>query len=336
MIFQPARPDQVKSKPHDVFTVSNRPKGNPLFGLSMAPDGEAQKADKLMQRPDATSFSVGDHESRKAGNWKWSHVMRPRQNTMDYRKLLTLALVPSVLFLLLSLVSVALTTHYWIIGDWITPRGVRVVTDDFNERTQSYTIDETIVYFTENDTDATIVSGCLCLTAGVIAVIAWAELRKPGMDTLQAANKRRFWILAVVVTSLVGAVTALVSIILHYTNMGDDAFGCRSETLQMAGRFNTNKYCTREMAACNFLPEYLSKGDKDSAALGCAEAVTVKWLQIAMILLALVILSIYSMQAWLRRKTRPARMIAVEKEPMPLDSSDHFSSSERFPSRERF
>jgi hypothetical protein len=105
---------------------------------------------------------------------------------MEFRKLLTLAIVPSVLFFLLSLVSVALTTHYWIIGDWITPRGVKVQTNKFNDRTQSYTIDETIVYFTENDTDATIVSGCLCLTAAVVALIAWAQLRKPGMDTFDA------------------------------------------------------------------------------------------------------------------------------------------------------
>ncbi len=77
-----------------------------------------------------------------------------------------------------------------------------------------------------------------------------------------------------IVTTLVGATTALVSIILHYTNKGDDAFGCRSETLQMAGRFNTNKYCTREMAACNFLSQHLSGADKDSAALGCTEAVS--------------------------------------------------------------
>ena len=105
---------------------------------------------------------------------------------MEFRKLLTLAIVPSVLFFLLSLVSVALTTHYWIIGDWITPRGVKVQTSTFNDRTQSYTIDETIVYFTGNDTDATIVSGCLCLTAAVVALIAWAQLRKPGMDTFDA------------------------------------------------------------------------------------------------------------------------------------------------------
>ncbi|KAJ4333826.1 hypothetical protein N0V87_007302 [Didymella glomerata] len=254
---------------------------------------------------------------------------------MEFRKLLTLAIVPSVLFFLLSLVSVALTTHYWIIGDWITPRGVKVQTNKFNDRTQSYTIDETIVYFTENDTDATIVSGCLCLTAAVVALIAWAQLRKPGMDTFDATNKRRFWVLAVIVTSLVGAVTALVSIILHYTNKGDDAFGCRSETLQMAGKFNTNKYCTREVAACNFLPKYLSnKSDRASAGLGCAEAVTVKWIQIALILLSLVILALFSVQASLRRKTRPTRMAAAEKEPMPVDSSERFQSHEPF--RERF
>jgi hypothetical protein len=79
----------------------------------------------------------------------------------------------------------------------------------------------------------------------------------------------------VIVTSLVGAVTALVSIILHYTYKGDDVFGCSSETLQMSGKFNTNKFCTREAAACNFLPRYLTnKSDRDSAALGCAEAVS--------------------------------------------------------------
>lgn len=105
---------------------------------------------------------------------------------MEYRKVLTLSLAPSILFLLLSFVSVALTTHYWIIGDWITPRGVNVQTSTFNDRTQSYTIDETIVYFTESETDATIVSGCLCLTAAVVAVTAWVQLRKPDMDTQYA------------------------------------------------------------------------------------------------------------------------------------------------------
>lgn len=102
---------------------------------------------------------------------------------MEYRKLLTLALVPSILFFLLSLVSLALTTHYLILGDWVVPRGVKVQTSTFNDRTQSYAIDETIIYFTQSDTDTTIVSGCLCLTAAIVALIAYAQLRKPGMDT---------------------------------------------------------------------------------------------------------------------------------------------------------
>jgi hypothetical protein len=106
---------------------------------------------------------------------------------MHYEKTLRLALVPTIVFFLLSLVSVALTTHYWILGDWIVPRGVRVVTDDFNDRTQSYRTDFTIVYFIDKETDSTIASGCLCLSASIFALIAWSTLRKPGMDTQLAA-----------------------------------------------------------------------------------------------------------------------------------------------------
>jgi hypothetical protein len=106
---------------------------------------------------------------------------------MQYEKPLRLALVPSIVFLLLSLVSVALTTHYWILGDWIVPRGVRVTTSDFQDRTQSFRTDYTIVWFIDRETDATIASGCLCLSAAVMALIAWSTLRKPGMDTQLAA-----------------------------------------------------------------------------------------------------------------------------------------------------
>lgn len=53
-----ARPDQGKLKPLEVSTVSSRPKGNPLFDSSMAPDGKAQKADKQVRRLGMTSFAV--------------------------------------------------------------------------------------------------------------------------------------------------------------------------------------------------------------------------------------------------------------------------------------
>jgi hypothetical protein len=106
---------------------------------------------------------------------------------MQYEKTLRLALGPTIVFFLLSLVSVALTTHYWILGDWIVPRGVRIQTNEYNERTQTYRSDYTIVYFIDKETDVTIAAGCLCLSAAVMALIAWSTLRKPGMDTQLAA-----------------------------------------------------------------------------------------------------------------------------------------------------
>ncbi|KAF1922003.1 hypothetical protein BDU57DRAFT_584947 [Ampelomyces quisqualis] len=232
---------------------------------------------------------------------------------MHYEKTLRLALVPTIVFFLLSLVSVALTTHYWILGDWIVPRGVRVVTDDYNDRTQSYRTDFTIVYFIDKETDATIASGCLCLSASIFALIAWSTLRKPGMDTQPAAGKRRFWVLAVIVMTITSAAAALGSLVLHYAQMGDDDFGCKSETLMMTGKLNTNKQCTREMAACNFLPEYLKGGDRSNAAIACNETVVVKWLQLILVVNALVVFAIFALQARVRRKTRDTRMM----EPLP-------------------
>lgn len=106
---------------------------------------------------------------------------------MQYNKILGLALPPTILYLLLSIVSVALTTHYWILGDYMVPRGLRVTTNDFVDRTQSYRTDFTIVYFDDAETNATIASGVLCLAAAVFALIAWFALRGPGMDTQFAA-----------------------------------------------------------------------------------------------------------------------------------------------------
>jgi hypothetical protein len=108
-------------------------------------------------------------------------------NMMRYDTVLRLALVPSIIFLVISLVSVALTAHYWIIGDWIVPRAIKIVTGEWNERLQQYVTEDTIVYFTEADTDATIASGCLNLTAGIVALIAWSTLRKPNIGSQSAA-----------------------------------------------------------------------------------------------------------------------------------------------------
>lgn len=193
---------------------------------------------------------------------------------MGYEKLLRLALAPSILFFLLSLISVALTCHYWILGDWIVPRGVKVQTSTYNERLRQYEIDDTIVYFIDAVTDATIVSGCLNLTAAVLALIAASTLRKPDMDSQLAAGTRRFYIIAIVTTTVAGMGSALATFVLHYTKLGKNQYGCTAERLMMGGQLNTNMYCTREMAACKFQPKYLRAGDRSNAQIACNESVS--------------------------------------------------------------
>jgi lysylphosphatidylglycerol synthetase-like protein (DUF2156 family) len=167
---------------------------------------------------------------------------------MRYQTILGLALVPTTLLFLLSLISVVLTMHYWILGDWFLPRGVQVTTGIFDDRSQSYPTDYTIVYFQDRETDATIASGVLSLSAAVVALIAWIVLRKSAMDAhiftvsdvhypafalwlMAVQNKRRFWVLAVVVMTISSAIAALASLVQHYTKKGSDEYGCSTETL---------------------------------------------------------------------------------------------------------
>jgi hypothetical protein len=135
--------------------------------------------------------------------------------------------------------------------------------------------------------------------------------------------------LSVIVTTIAGAATALSAVVLHYTKRGDDQWGCTSERLMMSGTMNTNIYCTREMATCNYQPGFIPKGDRENASVACIETVsyhnpsqhdlltspqvTVKWLQIIMIINALILLVTFSLQAHLRRKSREARL----NEPVP-------------------
>jgi len=139
-----------------------------------------------------------------------------------------------------------MTVHYWILGDWFIPRDVSVKTD-VDQRTQAFRTDSTVVYFQDKDTDATIASGVLGLAASIVALIAWSYLRDPALDSQSAAvgdallnlklaliaiqNKRRSWILSIMTMTVSSASAALASLILHTTEVGDDEFGCWSETL---------------------------------------------------------------------------------------------------------
>lgn len=74
--------------------------------------------------------------------------------------------------------------------------------------------------------------------------------------------------------TVTGAAAALASIALHFTQKGNDQYGCSSERLMMGGKMNTNIYCTREMAACNFQPKYLKGTDRSNATVACNETVS--------------------------------------------------------------
>jgi hypothetical protein len=71
-----------------------------------------------------------------------------------------------------------------------------------------------------------------------------------------------------------GAAAALAALVLHFTEKGNDQYGCNSERLATSGAMNTNLYCTREVAACDFLPKYISKADRGNANIACNEAVS--------------------------------------------------------------
>jgi hypothetical protein len=103
-----------------------------------------------------------------------------------------------------------------------------------------------------------------------VYVFATAAVYLP-TDKLQTT--RRFWVLAVVVTTMAGFCSSTAAVALHYIKRDDSEFGCKLETLNMLGSFNTNAYCTREMAFCNFLPRYMSAGERDTAGLACNETV---------------------------------------------------------------
>jgi hypothetical protein len=42
----------------------------------------------------------------------------------------------------------------------------------------------------------------------------------------------------------------------------------------MSGKMNTNQYCTREMAACNYQPGFVPREDRENTSIACSEAVS--------------------------------------------------------------
>lgn len=99
---------------------------------------------------------------------------------MDYKKIHKLSLILAVLYLILSLLSIILTAHYWILDDWVMGKWLPVPSQ-FKEK-DKFPIDDVIVDFTEPCTNATIVSGCLGLWAAALAIVSHFKVRSAEMD----------------------------------------------------------------------------------------------------------------------------------------------------------
>lgn len=99
---------------------------------------------------------------------------------MGYRQILNLSLAPTILFAILSFVSIVLTSHYWILTDYIVGRWLKR-RSQFPEKNK-YPWDDVIVDYTESSTNATIVSGCLCLAAAINCIVAYFKLKPVTMD----------------------------------------------------------------------------------------------------------------------------------------------------------
>jgi hypothetical protein len=99
---------------------------------------------------------------------------------VDFRKLLTLSLIPTIIFTLLSFISLVLTTHYWILTDYFVGRWWKRKSQ-FPEKNK-FPWDDVIVDYTESSTNATIAAACLCLAAGVNAIVAYFKLKPNALD----------------------------------------------------------------------------------------------------------------------------------------------------------
>jgi hypothetical protein len=102
---------------------------------------------------------------------------------MASEKLLKFSIIPVISLFVFSLVSIILTTHYWILGEYIMGRLLNMPTvlgvptmfdEDDRER---WAVDPVIVDYSMPVTDATITAGCLGLGAAVWTWAMWRNMR---------------------------------------------------------------------------------------------------------------------------------------------------------------
>ncbi|KAF2796483.1 hypothetical protein K505DRAFT_323280 [Melanomma pulvis-pyrius CBS 109.77] len=234
---------------------------------------------------------------------------------MDFETLLRLALIPTYFSLTLCLITAILITHYWLLGDFFTKAYLTIIDPPSQKKVEIF------IDFLPPATDAAIVSASTALIATIIAIIAWYKLRRSSMDLEVNLPRRRFWVGFVFLTSTANFASAFAALVLHYTQKGPDAYGCRTTT-DASGI--VNMACTREMAACKVMPAMIDilekkSGNKWAVPLSCNEAVAVKWFQLIIMFNAIALFGMFALQAWVRKQTRGERVGAYSKDLLPYE-----------------
>jgi hypothetical protein len=263
---------------------------------------------------------------------------------MQYETLLKWSMPTTIWLFILSITLTSLTAAYWIIGDFIMPRYTEIFTGNIDPSVPASSLPIKMVEYIASTTDATIVSSCIGLIASVVAFVSWFMLRRRDMDrevnmvwlsavTLQMHNinfsqpRRRFWVGVVVLCALATFASALAALILHFTELGPDEFGCK---VISDGRDGQLFYCTREVGACKVIPAWkdealdiLFEEDADlyeklvrnpwSMEVVCGMSRAVKWMQILLMLSALAVGGLFLSQAIVRHRTRYERMELLDK-----------------------
>lgn len=227
---------------------------------------------------------------------------------MHFEKAHKLSIIPAVLLCILSVISIILTSAYWILGDWVMGRYVPIPSTHAEK--DKWPTNDVIVDYTEASTNATITSACLNLFAACVAIIAWKRLKNHELDSDFNAPLRRFYVIAVYITGATGSIAALAALILHFTDVGKDEWGCTTITgytfqTPAKGIPFDNLLCSRERGACSFMmPHAKGKDNEGAVNLACNTAVTVKWMQLIMMFTGFATMAMFFFQAKARRHVR--------------------------------
>ncbi|KAF2466860.1 uncharacterized protein BDR25DRAFT_236038 [Lindgomyces ingoldianus] len=210
--------------------------------------------------------------------------------------LLDFSLLPIGLHLVVSLTALILCAHSWYLLDWKVLSWVWVLFNQTNK------IEQAIIEYTFRPTDTTISAGCLGVASAVVAIIGWSRLRMRDMDFEYNITRRYFWSGFVLLTSAASFACSLAALI--FSTIDKDSGGWQGCTQTIDGANLPVFHCTREAAACSLLPYYWANitGEwKWAIPLACNEAVSAKWMQVAIMLCTTVVIAMFGAQAWLRR-----------------------------------